>query len=132
MAGSETLAQIAPGSAATLHSGPVAPIVNLPSVADTPKAHSPANLQCDRGPVSKTFGNAQWLVYGCSDAKTIVIFPAEGNPARSAYFTFSTGDTGYQLHEEGDAAQATTSQAHAALAALNENDIKTLLAQTGH
>jgi len=30
-------------------------------------------LQCDVGPINKTYGAAPWLVYSCRDGKSVVI-----------------------------------------------------------
>jgi hypothetical protein len=38
------------------------------------------SFKCTIGPITKTFGQTQWLVYGCNDDKTLVIVAAPGNP----------------------------------------------------
>ena len=50
------------------------------------------SFECNIGPVTKTYGQAQWLVYSCNDDKTLVIVSAPGNPATPFYFTFLPTD----------------------------------------
>jgi hypothetical protein len=61
------------------------------------QATKPQPLQCNIGPITKTYGLTQWLVYSCNDSRTVVIVPAPNNPAMLFYFTFTPGDSGYQL-----------------------------------
>jgi len=56
---------------------------------------SPApQLNCNIGPVAKTYGRTQWLVYSCDDDRSVVIVSASGNPATPAYFMFSPREMG--------------------------------------
>jgi hypothetical protein len=59
------------------------------------------SFECNIGPVTKTYGQAQWLVYSCNDDKTLVIVSAPGNPATPFYFTFLPTDAGHRLFGEG-------------------------------
>ncbi len=87
-------------------------------------------LKCDIGPVAKTYGKTQRLVYSCSDERTVVIVSAPGNPAMPFYFTFYTQGNGYQLSGEGAGPKDATSAAFEELKALSEQDIAALIEQT--
>jgi hypothetical protein len=90
----------------------------------------PPQLKCDIGPVDKTYGKTQWLVYSCDDGRTLVIVTAPGNPALPFYFMFSPHEGGYQLSGEGTGSKATTDAAFNELQTLSERDIMTLIDQT--
>ena len=87
-------------------------------------------LKCDIGPVTKIYGKTQWLVYSCSDERTVVIVSAPGNPAMPFYFTFYPQGNGYQLSGEGTGRKDATSAAFDELKALSEQDIAALIEQT--
>src|SRR5262249_34898327 len=53
-------------------------------------------LQCDIGPIAKTYGKTQWLVYSCNDNRTVIIVSAPGNPAMPFYFAFYPQAEGYR------------------------------------
>ena len=38
-------------------------------------------FNCTIGPITKTYGQTQWLAYSCNDDKTVVIVSAPGSPA---------------------------------------------------
>jgi|SRR5580658_6490371 len=99
----------------------------LPAAGDEPKAQQ---LKCDIGPVNKTYGKTQWLVYSCDDSRTLVIVTAPGNPAMPFYFMFSPNENGYQLSGEGTGQKDTTDAAFNELHGLSERDIATLIEQT--
>ena len=90
----------------------------------------PLQLKCDFGPVHKTYGKTQWLVYSCDDGRTLVIVTAPGNPALPFYFMFSPHEGGYQLSGEGTGSKATTDAAFNELQALSAPDIMALIEQT--
>lgn len=87
-------------------------------------------LKCDIGPVTKTYGKTQWLVYSCSDGRTVVIVSAPGNPALPFYFTLYPQGNGYQLGGEGTGRKDATGAAFDELKALSEQDIAALIEQT--
>jgi hypothetical protein len=84
-------------------------------------------MKCETGPVSKTYGSAQWLVYSCDDAKSLVVLSAPGNPAMPFY---SPAGTGHQLSGEGTGDKNSTATAFNDLKQLSENDILALINET--
>ena len=95
------------------------------------EASKPHQLKCDVGPITKTYGATQWLVYSCDDRVMVVILAAPGNPAAPFYFTFSPSDRGYRLDGEGTGRKEATAAAFDELKALSQGDIEALIAQTG-
>jgi hypothetical protein len=51
-----------------------------------PSAASGQQLKCDVGSIAKMYGKTQWLVYSCSDGRSIVVLAAQGSPATPFYF----------------------------------------------
>ena len=92
-------------------------------------AQSPAQapLDCSAGPLTRAYGGVPWLVYACSDDKTVVLMSAPGSPAAPFYFTFFQKEGRYVLGGEGTGARSVTDRAHAELAALSQADVRGLL-----
>jgi hypothetical protein len=90
----------------------------------------PQQLKCDIGPVNKTYGKTQWLVYSCDDSRTVVVVTAPGNPALPFYFMFAPQAGGYQLSGEGTGQKDATDAALHELQALSAADIMALIEQT--
>ena len=88
-----------------------------------------AELNCNSGPLTKTSGGTQWLVYGCDDNARVVIVTAPGNPAMPFYFIFSKETAGYRLRGEGTGDKKVTDAAYKDLAALTDADISALSTQ---
>jgi hypothetical protein len=97
----------------------------LPSSA-AEKAPTPSNLSCTAGPLQKTFGKTDWLVYACDDGHSIVIVTAEGSPAAPFYFFFVWGADGFELRGEGTGNKAKTDATFEELKKLSEADIGSL------
>ncbi len=91
---------------------------------------SAQQMKCEIGPVAKTYGSTQWLVYSCDDAKTVVVLSAPGNPAMPFYFMFSPTNSGHQLNSEGTGDKNSTASAFSELKQLSENDILALINET--
>jgi hypothetical protein len=89
-----------------------------------------AELKCDVGPVRKTYGMTQWLVYSCDDARTLVIVSDPESPAAPFYFTAYPKDGGYQIEGEGTGRKELTDAALEELKRWSERDIKSLIEQT--
>jgi hypothetical protein len=89
-----------------------------------------AGLSCKSGPLSKTFGNSSWLVFGCDDNRTAVVVAAPGNPASPFYFTLSVGNDGYRLTGEGTGNRRATDPAYRELHALSPQQVLDLITQT--
>lgn len=88
------------------------------------------SLHCDVGPITKTFGSVPWLLYSCSDGKSLVVVSAPGNPAMPFYFFLSPQGSGYSLHGEGTGAKSVTDAALKELQTLRPKDIAVLIRET--
>lgn len=91
---------------------------------------SPPSLKCDTGPVVKTYGLTEWLVYSCDDQRSVVMVSGPENPANPFVFMFFAGETGYQLRGEGTGRRDMTAAAFEDLKLLSEQDITALIEQT--
>lgn len=91
---------------------------------------SAQQMKCEIGPVAKTYGSTQWLVYSCDDAKSVVVLSAPGNPAMPFYFMFSPTSAGHQLSGEGTGDKSSTASAFGELKQLSDNDILALINET--
>ncbi len=89
-----------------------------------------APLQCDIGPITKTFGSVLWLLYSCGDGKSLVVVSAPGSQAAPFYFFFSPDGQSYHLTGEGAGSKALTDAALKELQALSKTDIEGLVRQT--
>jgi len=94
-----------------------------------PQAPQPT-LTCNVGPLSKTFGQTQWLVYSCDDASTLIVVSGPGNPASPFYFSFSLEGTSYHLRGEGTGSKPASDAAYGELQALSTSTIRSLIEQT--
>lgn len=68
-------------------------------------AQTPAgapSMQCDVGPISKSYGGSNWLVYGCVDGQTLVFITPQGEPAFPFYFLSFPRDGERRLYGEGE------------------------------
>lgn len=86
-------------------------------------------LQCQIGPLHKVYGGSEWLVYGCTDGKSLVVVSAPGSPAMPFYFFFSRDSEGYHLRGEGTGDKHTTDAAYRDLAALGVGDVQALIVE---
>jgi hypothetical protein len=87
-------------------------------------------LQCNIGPITKTFASVPWLLYSCSDSKSLVMVSAPGSPAAPFYFIFSPEGNGYHLRGEGTGSKSITDVAAKELQNLRDSDIKSLVQET--
>lgn len=93
-------------------------------------ATAPASpLSCNIGPVTKSYGGGQWLVYGCSDGKSVVLVTPQGNPGFPFVFSFLYTSKSMTLHGEGTGNKQVTDAAFKELQALSEADIGALFQQ---
>ena len=92
-------------------------------------AQSPAQapLDCSSGPLTRSFGSTPWLVYACSDNKSVVVFSAPGSPAAPFYFMFFQKEGKYVVVGEGTGPKSVTDRAHAELVRMTESEIQALL-----
>lgn len=96
----------------------------LGQVSESPQA----SLDCGAGPLPKTYGGTPWLVYACSDGKSIVVVADAGNPGSPFYFMIYPKDGERKLVGEGTGKKSVTDAAHKELAKLTEQDIANLIA----
>ena len=87
-------------------------------------------LQCDIGPITRTYGNVPWFVYSCRDERSVLIVSAPGNAAAPAFFVFLPRGDGYELRNQGSANQSISVAAYAELSKLTPEDIAELIAAT--
>ena len=88
------------------------------------------SFRCNIGPVTKTYGQGQWLVYSCNDDKTLLIVSAPGNPATPYYFTLLPTDAGHRLFGDGAGKKEATAAASEQLKSLSEEDIANVIKET--
>jgi hypothetical protein len=107
--------------------------ISLAGAASPTLAQSSADpsqpLNCDRGPIRKSFGGAPWLAYACSDGRSVVLMSAPESPANPFYFMFSAKGSAHQLIGEGTGSKVVTDKAYAELSALSEPQIQRLFAE---
>jgi hypothetical protein len=94
-------------------------------------------LKCESGPLMKTFGGSQWLVYGCADSQSMAVISTPGSPAMPFYFFLFPKGGAYQVRGEGNGNKVATDAAYKELGALSVAEIRALIeqakiAQTAH
>jgi hypothetical protein len=106
-------------------------ILSGASLASTSaEAAQPPALNCDIGPLHKTYGQTAWLVYACNDSRSIVIVSDNDNPALPFYFMlFVTPSGDMQLHGQGTGKESATKAAFEEIKTLTESDIARLVEQ---
>ncbi|WP_420472013.1 hypothetical protein [Brevundimonas sp. FT23042] len=87
----------------------------------------PEPLQCNAGPLGRSFGGSDWLVYGCSDRATVVVVSAPGSPAMPFVFTLSSRDAGVQVSGEGSGDASATARAFEDLKKISRQDLDALI-----
>jgi hypothetical protein len=75
------------------------------------KSASTDTLECNIGPVTKRFGAGEWLVYACTDKKSVAIVALASNPAQPFYFFFAPNGDRYRLIGEGTGSKEATQAA---------------------
>jgi len=94
-----------------------------------PSASYSAPLECNVGPIQKSYGGNTWDVYACSDKKNIVVVSAPGNPAMPFYFTIFIKNGGYVLNGEGTGTKSATKSAYEELSKLTAEEIQSIISQ---
>ena len=87
-------------------------------------------LECNIGPVTKSYGTTTWLVYSCNDTKSVVVISAPGSAASPFYFVFSPEGAQYYLRGEGMGSKPATDAALHELQSLSTKDVQALLRET--
>lgn len=85
-------------------------------------------LDCDVGPLTRTYGSTPWLVYGCSDDQSIAFVTPADSPAAPFYFLLFPKDGQYVLIGEGTGSKVHTDRAYAELSSLTAEDTAALMA----
>lgn len=98
--------------------------------SETSEESEPTPMQCDVGPVTKTFGGNEWLIYSCDDGVSMVAITPQSNPASPFIFILSAEDEGYRIYGEGNGDRAASTAAGDELSALSPVELSALLAET--
>jgi hypothetical protein len=87
-------------------------------------------MNCEFGPVEKTYGKTSWLVYTCDDGQSVLIVSAPGSPASPFMFRFSAREDGYVLQSQGTGEKEFTTAAFGELKLMSVQDIGALIKVT--
>lgn len=87
-------------------------------------------LQCDTGPLQRTYGGTEWVVYSCSDRNTVVIYTAAANPGKEFYFMFTSQKGELHLYGEGNGDKKYTNAAFEELKPMTREDVDALIKAT--
>lgn len=93
----------------------------------------PPPLNCEVGPLKRTYGQTQWVVHACDDGHSIVAAADQGNPAQPFFFIFYVKPNGdMQLYGEGEGDKTATKAAFDDLSKLTREDVATLVEEAGN
>ena len=87
-------------------------------------------LVCDVGPVTKAFGNTDWLAYSCRDHSSIVFIAAPGSAVEPYYFFLHRWNGKYLAQGEGNGNQKSVIAANAQIRALSTAQMTAIVAET--
>lgn len=87
-------------------------------------------LRCFTGPVNRTFGGTNWLVYSCDDARSMVVVSAVENPAAPFVFYLTPDGDRYRVIGEGNGSKEASDKAGDALSSMSDADFAALLRAT--
>jgi hypothetical protein len=96
----------------------------------TPATDERPQLDCHVGPVAKRYGENEWLVYSCSDNRSVVVVAKPENPAFEFYFILVPGPDKIDLYGEGVGDKTATEPAFQDLKLLSAADIAALVTET--
>ncbi len=86
------------------------------------------DLKCEVGPLNRSYGETDWLIYACDDSRSIVVVSDKGNPALPFFFILYVKPDGTMtLYGEGDGDKATTAAAFEDLKRLTREDVMALV-----
>jgi hypothetical protein len=97
---------------------------------DGASAASTGHLNCNVGPITRTLGNSNWLIFSCDDDKTLIFVASEGSPAAPFYFRASPKQGGYGITGEGTGGKEATDAAYNDISKLSTAEIERLIADT--
>lgn len=105
-------------------------LTTVASSAVSAEADRPPPLDCKVGPLHKTYGQTQWLVYACDDSRSVVVVSDKENPALPFYFIiYVKPNRDMHLYGEGSGKKAATQAAFDDLKKLAEIDVAVLVEQ---
>jgi hypothetical protein len=87
-------------------------------------------LTCKTGPVTQTYGGQPWLVFSCSDEKTVIVVSAPGNPVGSQYYVLRPDGDRVSAMGEGSGHSEISDKAFAELARFSSAELAVLAAKT--
>lgn len=90
----------------------------------------PAPMKCETGPVKRTFGGTEWIVYSCEDQASMVVVSAKGNPAMPFFFFLKSEGGGYRIRGEGNGDKKASNAAFQELAGMKPAEFAALLEAT--
>lgn len=103
---------------------------SAPWASSPPEEGRPPDLNCEVGPLQKTYGQTAWLVYACNDSRSIVIVSDKGNPALPFYFIlYVKPDGDMHVHGEGTGKKSATQAAFDEIKLLTQTDVAELVKQ---
>lgn len=98
--------------------------------AEPQQATSAPPMKCETGPIRRTFGGTQWIVYSCNDHASMVVVSAPGNPASPFVFFLKPIGGSYTVSGEGNGDKNASDAAGDALAKMTPVEFADLLATT--
>ena len=105
-------------------------VVNVSCASTFQEADRPPALNCEIGPLHKTYGQTAWLVYACDDSRSVIAVSDTGNPAMPFYFIlYVKPDGSMKLYGEGTGKKSATQAAFDELQTLSLADISALVDQ---
>jgi|SRR5262245_26223220 len=103
--------------------------VGVPASAE--EGATTSQLVCKAGPLAKTYGASDWLVYGCNDGHSVIFVSAADSRASPFVFMLIYKPNGrYQLVGEGTGEKAMTEAAFREISTLTKADIDGLVTAT--
>jgi len=108
----------------------VIPVLLALASSGTSTAAERPQLDCHVGPVTKSYGKNDWLLYSCSDNRSVVVVAKLDNPAFEFYFILVPGTDDVELYGEGTGEKAATEPAFQDLKLLSVADIAALVSET--
>lgn len=90
-----------------------------------------APITCRVGPIEHSFGGTEWLVYACSDGRSVLARARAGSPADPFYFILAdkVEGEGFELYGQGNGDKAASDAAYDELKKLDAAAIAKLHAQ---
>jgi hypothetical protein len=100
---------------------------DAPATSEQP---SKPKLSCTSGPLKKTYGGSEWLLYACDDSRSLLVITQQENPAAPFLFVFYvTPEGGMRLDGEGTGDRHASDLAYAELKLLSTSDVSALVGQ---